>query len=142
MHVHRNAKTTPKGRALIVQRVDREGWSVAQTAAAFGVSVRTVYKWRRRYRDGGGPALLDRSSVPHHMPRLTGPAHVAAVRALRQQRLAGAAIAQRLGLPRATVGVVLRGRKVTRSRPVKEFFSAGDWRRIKRDPFRQPRRSG
>jgi transposase InsO family protein len=42
------------------------------------------------------------------MPRLTRPAHVAAVRALRAQRLAGATIAQRLGLPRATVGAVLR----------------------------------
>jgi transposase InsO family protein len=108
MRVHRNAKTTPKGRALIVQRVEADGWTVRKTAAAFGVSVRTVHKWRRRYRVGGAAGLLDGSSVPRRMPRLTGPVRVAAVRALRMQRLAGATIAHRLGLPRATVGAVLR----------------------------------
>jgi len=79
MLVHRNAKTTPKGRALIVQRVETDGWTVTQMAAAFGVSVRTVHKWRRRYRDGGAGGLLDGSSVPRRMPRLTSPARVAAV---------------------------------------------------------------
>src|SRR6516162_11116962 len=53
MRVHRNAKTTPKGRALIVQRVEVDGWSVAQTAAAFGVSARTVHKWRARHAAAG-----------------------------------------------------------------------------------------
>ena len=76
MHVHRNAKTTPKGRALIVQRVETEGWTVARTAAAFGVSIRTVHKWWRRYRAHGAAGLCDGSSVPHHMPRLTRPAQV------------------------------------------------------------------
>jgi len=108
MRLHRNAKTTPKGRALIVQRVERDGWTVARTAAAFGVSTRTVHKWRRRARDGGIASLQDRPSIPRRMPRLTRPARVAAVRALRARRLPGAHIAQRLGLPRATVGAVLR----------------------------------
>ena len=107
MLVHRNAKTTPKGRALIVQRVETDGWTVTQTAAAFGVSVRTVHKWRRRYRDGGAGGLLDGSSVPRRMPRLTSPARVAAVQALRQHRLAGAMIARRLHMPRASVGMAL-----------------------------------
>jgi hypothetical protein len=30
MRVHANAKTTPKPRALIVQRADEEGWTVAE----------------------------------------------------------------------------------------------------------------
>ena len=60
MNVHRNAKTTPKARAVIVQRVNGEGWSVEETAEAFGVSTRTVYKWRRRFRLEGEPGLLDR----------------------------------------------------------------------------------
>jgi transposase InsO family protein len=93
---------------------------VTQTAAAFGVSVRTVYKWRRRYHDGGLAGLGDGSSVPHRMPRLTPPAQVAAVRALRGQRLAGAIIAHRLGLPRATVGAVLRRCGLGRLAPVVE----------------------
>jgi transposase InsO family protein len=108
MRLHRNAKTTPKGRALIVQRVERDGWTVARTAAAFGVSPRTVHKWRRRAREGGAASLEDRTSIPRRMPRLTRPARVAAVRALRAQRWPGAHIAQRLGVPRATVGAVLR----------------------------------
>ena len=120
MRVHRNAKTTPKGRALIVQRVEQDGWTAAHTAAAFGISVRTVHKWRQRYRDGGMIGLLDRSSVPHRMPRLTPPAQVAAVRSLRTQRLAGAMIAHRLGLPRATVGAVLRRCGLSRLTPLAE----------------------
>jgi transposase InsO family protein len=108
MQVHRNAKTTPKGRALIVQRVDAEGWGVARTAAAFGVSARTVHTWRRRYRERGVAGLLDASSVPRHSPRVTPAAQVAAVVAWRTQRLTGAAIAQRMQLPRSTVGAVLR----------------------------------
>jgi transposase InsO family protein len=118
MRVHRNAKTTPKGRALIVQRVEADGWTVAETAAAFGVSARTVYKWRRRHRHGGAASLGDAASVPRRMPRLTRPARVAAVRALRAQRLAGAVIAHRLGLPRSTVGAVLRRCGLGRLRPL------------------------
>jgi transposase InsO family protein len=108
MHVHRNAKTTPKGRALIVQRVEAGGCTLAETAAAFGVSVRTVYTWRRRYRADGVEGLFDRSSVPRRMPRLTSPARVEAICGLRARRLAGAMIAHRLALPRSTVGAVLR----------------------------------
>jgi DNA-directed RNA polymerase specialized sigma24 family protein len=42
MRLHRNARTTPKARAFIVQRVDTDGWSVEEAAAAAGVSPRTV----------------------------------------------------------------------------------------------------
>ena len=108
MHVHRNAKTTPKGRALIVQRIAEEGWTVLQTARAFGVSVRTVYKWRARYRRGGVAALLDARPVPHHVPHQTAPARVRQIVALRAQRLTGFAIARRVGVPRSTVGTILR----------------------------------
>ena len=108
MRLHPNAKTTPKGRALIVQRVDVDGWSVTQTAGAFGVSVRTVAKWRARYRAAGLAGLGDRPSRPHRIRHRTSARREAAIAALRQQRLVGAAIAQRLALPRSTVGAVLR----------------------------------
>jgi len=108
MHVHRNAKTTPKGRALIVQRVDADGWTVRATARAFGVSERTVHKWRARYRVGGFGALVDRRSVPRRVPGRTPAAREAAILALRRQRLSGVAIAHRLRVPRSTVGAVLR----------------------------------
>jgi transposase InsO family protein len=108
MRIHPNAKTTPKGRALIVQRLDADGWSVAQTAAAFGVSPRTVCKWRARYRSAGIDGLADRASVPHRIRHRTAARYEAAIVRLRAQRLVGAAIARRLGLPRSTVGAVLR----------------------------------
>lgn len=41
MRAHRNAKTTPKGRAVLVKRVLQEGWSVRQAARGSGVSKRT-----------------------------------------------------------------------------------------------------
>jgi transposase InsO family protein len=108
MRVHRNAKTTPKGRAVIVQRVEVEGWTLAQTAAAFSVSRRTVAKWRARYRSEGLAGLVDRGSAPGQIPHRTAADREAQIAALRQHRLAGAAIAARLRLPRSTVGAVLR----------------------------------
>ena len=59
MKLHRNAKTTPTMRALIVQRIRQEQWPPAEAAAAAGISVRTTYKWLRRHRLGGRPALED-----------------------------------------------------------------------------------
>lgn len=61
MNSHRNARTTPYARALIVER-HGAGEPVAAIAAAFGVSARTVYKWLARYR-GGGHAALDTAST-------------------------------------------------------------------------------
>ena len=108
MRVHPNAKTTPIGRALIMQRLDGDGWSVAQTASAFGVSTRTVYKWRARYRNAGTPGLLDRPCVAGRVPHRTSPARAEAILALRRARWTGPAIARRLALPRSTVGAVLQ----------------------------------
>jgi transposase-like protein len=118
MKLHRNAKTTPKARALIVQRVDVDGWSVAQTAAAFGVSERTVHKWRARHRTEGVPGLQDRSAAPHRIPHRTTTTRAARIVTLRAQRLAGWQIARRLHLPRATVGAVLRRHGLGRLPPV------------------------
>ena len=52
MKIHRNAKTTPTMRALLVQRVREQQWSPSEAAAAAGISVRTTQKWLRRYRLG------------------------------------------------------------------------------------------
>ncbi len=53
MRLHPNAKTTPASRSLLVRRVLHQRWSVSETAHAFGVSPRTVYKWLQRYRAEG-----------------------------------------------------------------------------------------
>src|SRR5512147_3237509 len=68
MRVHRNAKTTPKMRQLLIDRVTRQGWTQAAAAHAAGLSVRTVAKWVGRARRGDA-TLEDGSSRPHRQPR-------------------------------------------------------------------------
>jgi len=105
--LHRNAKTTPTMRALIVQRIRQDQWPPTEAAAAAGVSVRTTYKWLRRHRLGGRPALEDASCRPHHLPRRTSPETVAAIVAARHERRTAWGIATRLHVPRSTVAAVL-----------------------------------
>jgi leucine-zipper of insertion element IS481 len=40
MNIHKNARLTPQGRLLLVERITEAGWSVAQTAQAAGISAR------------------------------------------------------------------------------------------------------
>jgi transposase InsO family protein len=105
--LHRNAKTTPHMRALLVDRVGTLHWPVAIAAGAAGVTPRTAYKWLARHRTGGLPALADRSSRPHRQPRRTPAAVVSAIIAARQERLTAWAIAVRLQVPRSTVAAIL-----------------------------------
>ena len=118
MRLHPNAKTTPKARALLIARLEMERWTVRQVAAAAGVSVRTVYKWRARYRAEGEAGLCDRSQAPRRIPHRTRPAQIAAIRALRSQRLAAVLIGRRVGVPRSTVGGILRRLGLNRLPPV------------------------
>ncbi|MGA7992698.1 MAG: leucine zipper domain-containing protein [Thermoanaerobaculia bacterium] len=62
MNVHSRAKTSPRSRELIVDRVQAEGRSRREAAEALGLSVRTVAKWLTRYRDEGLAGLRDRTS--------------------------------------------------------------------------------
>lgn len=118
MHLHRNAKTTPKGRALLVERVTERGWTMARAAAAAGVSERTGYKWQARYRAEGRAGFEDRGSAPQRCPGRTRPRLEQWIVALRARRLSGPAIAHRTGLPRATVGHVLRRHGLGRLPPL------------------------
>jgi len=47
------------------------GLRVEDAAQAAGVSVRTAYKWLRRFREEGEAGLMDRSSRPHSCPHAT-----------------------------------------------------------------------
>jgi transposase InsO family protein len=104
MRVHRNAKTTPKMRQLIVTRV-HHGWTYARIAAALGISVRTVAKWVARSRHSDG--LLDGSSRPHRQPRRLAASLEAAILALRRTKATAWQISAALRLPRSTVTRVL-----------------------------------
>lgn len=106
MNVHKNARLTPRGRVLMIERIERGG-SVKQAASGAGVSARTAHRWLKRWRSGDR-ALLDRSSAPRRCPgRLPAP-QIERIEELRRQRQTGPAIAQALGLARSTVGLVLR----------------------------------
>lgn len=107
MNIHKNARTTPLSRALMIKRVLEQGWTVPAVAGAAGVSERTVYKWLARYREEGAAGLRDRSSVAHRLPHALSSAWVGLIRTLRQGRLVAYAIAQQLKLARSTVSAVL-----------------------------------
>src|SRR6516164_7612706 len=116
MNAHSLARTTPLSRAVLIDRVLKDGRTVAQTAAAFGVSTRTVHKWLRRYRLEGAAGLCDRPSRPH-----TSPARIRAEREqlilqLRHSRQTSPQIARGLKMPTATVARVLKRAGVHRLR--------------------------
>lgn len=103
MNAHKNARTTPHIRELIVARLEA-GWRPAQIAEAIGVSVRTVHKWRSRFRRSGRAGLQNGASAAGRVAnRLSDHAIALIVRLRREHRLTGAEIARRLKLKRATV---------------------------------------
>lgn len=108
MNIHKNARTTPRSRAMLIHRVLVERWPVAEVALSFGVSERTVYKWLARFRTHGAAGLQDRSSAARRHPHALSAAWIALIRLLRQGKLAAAEIAQRLPLARSTISAVLK----------------------------------
>jgi len=107
MKLHANARTCPHSRRLAVDRVERDGWTLAAAAEAAGVSVRTISKWLRRYRGEGEQGLLDRCSAPWSVPSRTDERRVAVIAGLRRLRMTGAEIAETLGMPLSTVSGIL-----------------------------------
>lgn len=106
MKLHGNAKTTPRTRALMIERVTVHGWTQSRAAEAAGVSVRTVAKWTARGR-AGDRMLLDRSSRPRRSPRQLAIETTAQVIALRQTRATSWEISATLRVPRSTITRVL-----------------------------------
>ena len=106
MELHKNARTCPASRILLVHRI-LGGMPVTSAAEAAGVSRRTAFKWKSRYREAGEAALVDRSSRPHRMPRQAHPVRVEEVLRLRRRRHTSPQIAMRVGLSTATVARIL-----------------------------------
>ena len=107
MNIHKNARTTPSSRAILVARVIDQHWPVSAVALAFGVSERTVYKWLARYRAEGTAGLQDRASVAHRRPHALRPAWLALIRLLRHGKLVAQEVAAQLPLARSTVSAAL-----------------------------------
>ena len=106
MELHKNARTCPASRLVMIQRMEA-GISMTSAAEAAGVSRRTASKWKARYREAGEAALVDRSSRPHHSPRQTHPAIVEEILRLRRRRQTGPQIASRVGSSPASVARIL-----------------------------------
>lgn len=69
MKLHRNARTCPHCRSLIVSRVTDAGQPPTAVALEFKVTEGTVRKWLKRFRSEGAAGLTDRSSRPNRIPR-------------------------------------------------------------------------
>jgi transposase InsO family protein len=108
MNLHSKARLTPWSRAEIVRRILDLHRPVAEVAAAFSVSTRTVFKWLARWRAEGHAGLADRSSRPKCSPKTIHPLRVARVLALRRRRLPGFQIARATRLSKASVSRLLR----------------------------------
>jgi transposase InsO family protein len=108
MKLHGNARTCPKSRRLLIDRVSDQSWSVAAAAEAAGISERTAYRWLRRWREEGAEGLSDRSSAPRRIPHRTPADRVQAIAALRRLHMTAAEIAEVLGMALSTVSAVLK----------------------------------
>jgi transposase InsO family protein len=106
MDVHKNAPLTPAGREIMVGRVIA-GQTAKAVAASFGVCLKTVNKWVKRFQAQGAAGLVDRSSRPLCLRRPTPASTIERIAALRRQRWTGKQIAQELGASPATVSRVL-----------------------------------
>ncbi len=112
--MHSNAKFTPGGRRILVERI-ASGRPAAHVAAEMGVARQTAYKWWRRWLAEGDAGLQDRSSRPRRSPTRVPPHLERRVERLRRrQKLGPARIAWRLGMAPSTVYRVLRRRGLHR----------------------------
>jgi transposase InsO family protein len=108
MRIHRNARSCPNSRRLLVRRIEDQGWALTPAAEAAGVSVRTARKWLARWRAEGEAGLLDRSSAPRRRPTRMAEDRLEAIVALRRLRMTAAEIAEVLGMALSTVSRWLR----------------------------------
>ena len=107
MTLHSNARTCPRSRRLLADRVVVERWSLAAAAEAAGVSERTAWKWVDRYRREGVAGLEDRPSRPRRVPSRTPTDREQVILSLRELRFTSPEISETLGMPLSTVGAVL-----------------------------------
>jgi hypothetical protein len=108
VRLHGNARTCPRSRKLLCERVREQGCRVREAAEAAGISERTASKWLARYDAEGEAGMVDRTSRPSTIPVRVPEDRVTAIAGLRRLRMTGAQIAEALSMPLSTVGLVLR----------------------------------
>jgi transposase len=105
--IHRNARLTPTGRPILVQRV-MAGRPIAHVAKEMGVSRTCAHRWISRYRAQGWDGLQDRSSRPRSCPHATPAEVVADVLTQRVEHREGPTdLALRCGTSARTVSRIL-----------------------------------
>lgn len=107
MNSHKNARLRPLGRALLVARILDHDLRPEEAAKAAGVSVRTAYKWLRRFREDGADGLVDRTSCPHHCLHALPETTQARIVAARTERQTYRQISQALKVGHRSVARVL-----------------------------------
>jgi transposase InsO family protein len=105
MNVHKNARSCPASRALLIDRVERQGWPLSAAAAAIGLSERRAREFRRRGRCN--EPLTDRSSRPRRMTSLSEETRQRVVD-LRRQRFTMTQIAGLAGISLSSVARICR----------------------------------
>jgi transposase InsO family protein len=108
MNVHANARLSPIGRRLLIDRIESGSWTVQGAAESLGVSERTARKWLARWRSEGPQGLLDRSSAPKTVANKTTRQTEQLLAALRRLRFTAPELAELLGLPISTISAVLK----------------------------------
>ena len=104
MNIHKNARLTPHGRDLLVRPMLDGGLRPEEAAQASGVSVRTAYKWLRRFREEGEAGLHDRPSRPKSCPHALPAAIRARVIEQWRSRQPYRQISQQCGVGQSTIG--------------------------------------
>lgn len=131
---HPNARLTPRGRHELVQLVEH-GATLRRAAAACNVAVSTAHRWVRRWRAASTSersalaCLADRSSRPHHSPRLLAEdLQRRVVEARAQTGWGPRLLAGPLGLAHQTVWKVLHRHGCSRPpRAVREAPNRYEW---------------
>lgn len=112
---HPRARLTPYQRELLFRRIREGHWKITVAARAAGISRQTAHKWLRRIADEGPAALVDRSSRPRRMPRLTRIDRAVQICSARIRRTVGPhELALELGIARSTIYAVLRRAELNR----------------------------
>lgn len=107
MNIHENARTTPASRALLVNRIRQQGWSVQEAARSAGISRRTAYKWLKRFELEGTAGLRDRSCHARRHPHALPTPWQDLVLFFRKLGQSAQDISSQLQVPRSTVSGVL-----------------------------------
>ena len=108
MRCHANARLSPIGRRLLIDRIERDGWAVQAAAESAGISERTARKWLARWRAEGADGLLDRSSAPRVVANKTTVETEQLIAVLRRLRFTAPELSELLGLPLSTISAVCK----------------------------------